>query len=237
MLGFTDEEMPPDKVPIGLIILKVARLSASMSSNSHGFIVLARKGVGIETEMFREYDRLVTVPFVLQTRLDIARVDDRTEQVPNYLRSMLSNDGGMAQMKAIQGPVSLNDKRAKNIEQLKYAKQTSGVIQPADTGNLHVRERHHAKHISIDDIPTIDLINPLAEQLQQLRDLDHWIVSAKTIEHLINTAIRPLTILLKSSDRKCNQQAFYIPGIIDKGRQGPDVDMLMKTCKKNLQLK
>ena len=54
--GFTDEEMLPDKVPTGLIILKVARLSASVSSNSHGFIVLVRKGVGIETEMFREYD-------------------------------------------------------------------------------------------------------------------------------------------------------------------------------------
>ena len=71
-------------------------------------------------------------------------------------------------MKAIQDPASLHDKRAKNIEQLKYAKQTSGAVQPADTGNLHVRERFHAKHVSIDDIPTLDLINPLAEQLHQL---------------------------------------------------------------------
>ena len=57
-VGFTDEEMPPDKTPSGVITLKAKRPSAdsalSVDSQSYGYIVLMREGVGIETEMFRQ---------------------------------------------------------------------------------------------------------------------------------------------------------------------------------------
>ena len=67
-------------------------------------------------------------------------------------------------------PQGDKDKKRKTIDQLKYAKQASRVEQPCDTGNLHTRERHHAKHVSKSDMPTIHLLNPLAEQLQEFRD-------------------------------------------------------------------
>ena len=100
VIGFTDEEIPPDKVPCGYLIMKVPRLSASISENSHGFIILARKGVGIETSVFAAHEAMVIMPEISKVRLNIARVNDETEEVPNYLHAVLSTDDGMTQLKA-----------------------------------------------------------------------------------------------------------------------------------------
>ena len=168
--GFSEEEIPPDKVPKGYIVLKVPRLSGSISENSWGYIILMRKGVGIETRMFQEYEEVVVLPHITKTRREIAGVNDQSEEVPNYLRSVLSNDGGVTQLKALQRLESLKLKVSRNIEQIKYAKQTSGVEQACDAGNLHPRERHHAKTLTLMDLPKQELINPIALQLHELRD-------------------------------------------------------------------
>ena len=49
-------------------------------------------------------------------------------------------------------------------------------------------------------------------------------------------AIRMPTILQKSSDDKSTQQALHIPGIIDGSQQGPDLELMMATYKKDLPL-
>ena len=43
VISFADEEIPPDKVPCGFIILKVLRLSDSISENSFGYIMLIKR--------------------------------------------------------------------------------------------------------------------------------------------------------------------------------------------------
>ena len=86
------------------------------------------------------------------------------------------------------------------------------------------------------DTPTNLLINPLAEQLQDLRDTRAFNVCAKTIEHILNSTIRIPTVLLKSCDPKSNLKAHYIPVIIDRGQKGPDVDVMMATYKKELPI-
>ena len=166
IIGFTDEEMPPDKIPCGFIILKVPRLSASISENSFGYIVLMRKGVGIETAMFAMYEKVVIMPEVSRVRHNIAGVDDETEEVPDYLHTVLSTDSGMTQLKALQDPEALREKTRKNIDQIKYAKQASEIQQPCDAGNTHVHQRHHSKHVSLSDIPEMSLLNVISEQLQ-----------------------------------------------------------------------
>ena len=53
VLGFSEAEMPLDKVPSGVLIMKLPRLSASISKTSFGCVVLAQKTAGSETEMFK----------------------------------------------------------------------------------------------------------------------------------------------------------------------------------------
>ena len=106
----------------------------------------------------------------------------------------------------LQDVASLEERRRLKIHQLNFFKQASTITQVYDTGNLYKRERHHVKHISIQDIPTPILTNPLAEDFQKLRDTDKLIVPAKTLEHILNVALQLPTVLLKLSDPKSNIQ-------------------------------
>ena len=74
---FTDKEIPPGKVPCGFIILKVPSLSASISENSFGYIILMRKGVVIETTMFAMLEKVMIMPEVSRVRRNIAGVNDK----------------------------------------------------------------------------------------------------------------------------------------------------------------
>lgn len=87
--------MPPDKVACGFIVLKVPRLSASISENSVRYIVivLVRKGVGTETAIFPTYEKQVVIPFATQEQKEIARANDKSEDVPDFLHAVLSTDG------------------------------------------------------------------------------------------------------------------------------------------------
>ena len=126
----------------------------------------------------------------------------------------------MTQLKALQDPASLKEKMRRNIDQIKYAKQASAIQQPCDTGNLHVHERHHSKTVSLSDLPEMNLLNVIAEQLQHFRDIGELNICAKTMEHIVNMGIRMPTILQKSCDSKSLQKAFFIPGIFDTSQQG-----------------
>ena len=119
---------------------------------------------------------------------------------------------------------------------MKFATNVSTITQPCDTGDLHKRELNHAKRISMADTPTNSIINPLAEQLQDLRDTRKFNVFAKTTEHIFNSAIRIPTVFRKSCDPKSNLKAHYTPGILDQGQQGPDLDVMMATCEKKLPI-
>ena len=139
-------------------------------------------------------------------------------------------------MKALQDMDSLKEKVKRNIDQVKFAKKATAVQQPCDAGNLRVRERHHSRHVSLSDVPRLDPLNPAAKQIQQWRDLGHLNTDAKTVEHILNMVIRMPTVLQKACDQKSHQQSFFIPGIMDKSQQGPDVDRIMATYKKELPI-
>ena len=87
------------------------------------------RGVGIETAMFAAYEKEVILPYITQKRKAIARVDDQIEEVPNHLHAILSCDGGMTQLKALQDPESLKMKRKRNIVPTRY----DGVIRRSQT--------------------------------------------------------------------------------------------------------
>ena len=136
--------------------------------------------------MFKLYDEKVTLPYLSKERFKIAKIDDERDDVPDFLHAVISTDGGMTQMKALQNIDSLKEKKRKNIDQVKFAKKTSGVQQPADVGDLHPRERHHARRVTLQDVPRMCLLNPAAEQIQQRRDTVHLNIGAKTVENMLN---------------------------------------------------
>ena len=115
-----------------------------------------------------------------------------------------------------------------------YAKQASAIQHPCDTGNLHIRERHHSKTVSLSDLREMNLLNVIAEQLQHFRDIGELNICAKTMEHIVNMGIRMPTILQKSCDSKSLQKAFFVPGILDSSQQGPDFDRIVATYKKQV---
>ena len=94
--------MPPDKVPKGALIMKAPRLSVSISEDSLGFVALVRETAGSETEMFKLYDEKVTLPYLSKERFKIAKIDDEQDAVPDFLHAVISTDGSMTQMKALQ---------------------------------------------------------------------------------------------------------------------------------------
>ena len=110
----------------------------------------------------------------------------------------ISTNGNMPQMKALQNIDSLKEKKRKNIDQVKFAKKTSGVQQPADVGNLYPRERHHTRRVTLQDVPRMCLLNPAAEQIQQWRDTGHLNICAKTVENTLNMILRMPTVFQKS---------------------------------------
>ena len=60
----------------------------------------------------------------------------------------------------------------------------------------------------------------------------------KKVQHILNATIRlSIILILKSSDQKSNVRSVYIPGTVNKGQQGPDVDVVMASYKKEMPIK
>ena len=107
-------------------------------------------------------------------------------------------------MKVLQDIDSLKEKVKRNIDQVKFAKKASAVQQTCDIINLHMRERHHARHVLLADVPHLDLLNPAAKQIQQWRDLGHVNTDARTVEHTLNMTIHFSTGNVRYSRNKIN---------------------------------
>ena len=144
---------------------------------------------------------------------------------------MLSSNGGVPQLKALQKADALDQKRRRNKEQLKFASNTSAVAQPCDTGKNHMLIRHFSKTLTDRDVATTGLIRPLAEALQKLRDEGKLILSAPKAKMVIGCVIRLPQVLQKSYDEKGIVDSFVIPGITDKHCGAPDMDKLYNTYK------
>ena len=86
ILGFSNDEIPPEKVPNGLIVLGIKGLAPGGGmTNEIGYLVLVRKGAGIETEMFRLHEELCAKPFVDDRRRELAEVQGRHEGIQSTL--------------------------------------------------------------------------------------------------------------------------------------------------------
>ena len=181
VLGFTGEEMPSDKVPFGLLIMKVPCLSMSICKNSHGFVVLARKDVGTKTSLFHEYNCLVTMPHLSEERLRIGRVDDQSEEVCNYLYLRCHNYRQREGADESHKNDLLKDKSRKTISQLKFSKKTA-PYNSLVTGVCFVREIDKKSKMwtllaklyygALVKLQQIDLGDDLNEDLNEDGDVD-----------------------------------------------------------------
>jgi hypothetical protein len=67
------------------------------------------------------------MPEISKVRIHIARVNNETEEVPNYPHIVFFPGGGMTQLKALQDHVPSKDKMQRNTSQIKYEKQASTI--------------------------------------------------------------------------------------------------------------
>jgi len=233
ILNFSDAEIPPSLVPNGIIQIRLRGLSTDGGLNPHstayGFVVLVRKGTGIETQMFRDFNADVAEPFIDQLRSTVGCED--SNNVPKWGKAMLSSDGGVPQMKAIQDIEYLRRKRGRQEAQLKLSKQRSSVVQPCDTGRGHQRTRHWSKKLTKNDLPHSNLVRPLTETLHCLRDEGKLITSAKKMHHIVNAVSRLPTVLRKSYSESSIIESFLGPGFLDTSLQAPDMNRLFLTYK------
>ena len=238
ILGFTADEIPEDKVPNGLIVLQVRGLSAdggmNPSSTTCGYLVLVRKGAGIETEMFRLHNEIVSEHFVNTLRGHLGY--DDPANIPAFLTAVLSCDGGGTQEKAMQEPESLARKVSRNEQQAKLCTGTSAVSQPCDTGDGHWRMKHWMKNLDTLSTPSVTMVAPLVESLQALRDKGWLNITASKVSLITQAVSRLPTALLKSYDPQSILNGFVVAGHTDSSRQAPDLDSLFATLKKEVPL-
>ena len=235
VLDLTPEEMPPDKVPKGYIIIPLPGLqpngNLSPGAKGEGFCVLMRKGQGIETATFAEYEKKVRMKFTDDIKRDLGLDPNNVDK---WARSVLTLDGGVPQMKATMDMDSLNTKVQRNELQAKICKNTSGVFQPNDVGNGHVREGHWFRVLGPNDMPHINLTQKVTAALYHLRDKGEINLSAEKLTNVINCISRVPTVINKSYDERSIIQAFVRPGWIGEGGQGVDVLKMFQSYKAKL---
>ena len=233
VLNFTEAEMPTKKVRNGIIALKIRGLSPDAGINPDstvcGWLALVRKDQGTETEMFMFHEEAVGEAFV--DSLYAMHGEPDPLRVPAHFKVIRTSDGGVPQLKAVQAPGVLERMRKRNQSFFKFAKNTSAVIQPADTGRGHALTRHHAKRLTWQDVPTTGLVLEVTTAIQALRDKGMLNISAHKLEHMVNAIIRLPTVFRKSYSEKSIINAYVIAGLLDKSLQGPDLDTLFKTYK------
>lgn len=64
ILNFCDTKIPPSVLPNGIIQIQLCGLSTDGGLNPH--VVLVRKGTGIKTQMFRDFNVNIAEPFIDQ---------------------------------------------------------------------------------------------------------------------------------------------------------------------------
>lgn len=225
ILGFTEAEMPNHRV----IAIPVPGLAPNGDINPFvqtvGYLVLVRSGNKAEEEMFEKFEELVRIPFFDALKKQLG-VDP--ENVETWATSVVTMDGGVPQMNATKKQASLNSKKRRNERLVKFSKNTSGVAQPCDTGNGHVRLGVHTKTMGADKTnysPSTGVITVVEKKLQELRDSEDLVITSSKNDCIVGIASIYNSIASKSFDRKSIIQSFQVPGWLCSKQQGVDLDV------------
>jgi hypothetical protein len=145
-------------------------------------------------------------------------------------------DGGVPQLNATKTQESLNNKKNRRESVVKFAKNTSGVAQPCDTGNGHVRMGNWTKRMSQDKnktyyTPSTGVIVVVGKKLQELRDKGDLLIAATKYDCICWIAAIYNSITYKSFDRKSIVQSFQIPGWVCNKQIGVDLEAVYNTFK------
>merc|ERR1719491_1402551 len=95
-----------------------------------GIVAFVRKGNGVETTYFEEYNKKV-----LQPLADSLRERQSIPPQAIYGRVVLSTDGGMTQLQANLSEKSILERKRRIEFYIKTAKNSSSVFQACDTGD------------------------------------------------------------------------------------------------------
>ena len=235
--GLSAEELPPDKTPSGVRIIKCQGLTADGFINPHsksiGFIVLMRQERGVETEMFKQYDRLVLAPFI-RAVLENMGIDPDMNNAQAYTRTLVTMDGGMTQLDATVNEDAFGELASLNAIFAKLARNTSSVMQPCDTGDIHMLQRQLMKAMIKQPAPALAVMPHFDEAIQHLCDMNMLNVDAQKFAEMRGMVARSPSVIHQVCTPKKTMESFVRPGWLDRGSlQGPDTIALFSTLKKD----
>ena len=95
-------------------------------------------------------------------------------------------------MKATKDIRSLEEKKRRNEMQVKIAKNTSGVFQPCDVGNGHVRLGHWVQEIGPDDVANLGVLENATATIQLLRQEGKLNITTEKAQLIIKSVARIL---------------------------------------------
>ncbi len=144
--------------------------------------------------MLKLYNKDVVNNFMGQIKPVVLNVLDLSD-LTFWYRGIISSNGGVPRMKAIQDPKSLAKIVEQNEVQLKIAKNTSATMQPCDTGNSQMHIRHWAKTLTNKDQASTGLEKPVCKAIQRFRDEGLLHITAQKATHMVNAIIRLPTVL------------------------------------------
>ena len=229
--GFTENEIPRSKVPNGVVILEVPGLALDGNinpfSNNVGYIALIRGNEkDCETEVFRHYEQKVRQP-------SLTRIRQNLNLPPSdpIAQAVITIDGGVPQL--IAHMESSQQKKDRNETLVKFHKNTSAVAQSNDTGDGHMRIRHHMKKLSSLSVASITLLQEMNHLLSIAKNRGLLNISSEKTTNIINGICRVPTALRKSYTEESIRRASAKPGWLGESLQAPDVFQCFKQLKRS----
>eukprot|EP00984_Skeletonema_dohrnii_P027868 scaffold17562_cov140-Skeletonema_dohrnii-CCMP3373.AAC.3 len=230
--GFTEAEIPKDKVPNGVIVIPVKGLAPngnlSVHSEDVGHVVLMRGENGTEQTMFRLFEELVRVPTVDKQR---EAMGISTTDVPDHGIAVTTLDGGMTQLAATEH--YLQSKVGRKEVQTELAKNTSAVASPCDHGKGHFRRRHWTKKLTSNQIPSIGVTQNLEQSLNRLSAEGKLIIAAGKRNNIVSCTARCPSAVHLAYNERSTAEAFVLTGMLDESLQAPDIFTLFGQLKRS----
>ena len=170
-----------------------------------------RQERGAETEMFKQYDRLVLASFI-RAVLGNMEIDPDTNNAQAHTQTLVTKDGGMTQLDATVNEDAFGELALLNTIFAKLTRNTSSVMQPCDTGDVHMLQRQLMK------VPHFD------EAIQHLRDMNILNVDAQKFAEMRGMVARSPSVIHQVCTPKKTIESFVCPGWLHHGSlQGLDI--------------
>lgn len=178
--------------------------------------------------MFEKYHDLV-----VKKHIDSVREKLGLDSKSKCGRAIETTDGGMTQLQAYLTKESLEDLDERNILYAKLCRNTSGVFQPADTGDGHMLMRGNVRKLSRQPIPSLNCGDGFDRAMAIITDKGLVDFDSATLSEIRALVVRTPKAIAMSYSESSVMRSFTRPGWRDEETmQGPDTIRMFGSLKR-----